>query len=101
MTDSNASAVARVVASAHLGWALERPTADAEHTAARTLELGDVLFFPGLTFEVETRELRAFSPGIVERAKQVAFDPTTGRIGGTSLSGEDLTALTGMLGRFS
>ena len=60
-----------------------------------------MLFLPDLRFDVAPGERHAFSPAIAGSAKNVGFDPATGRIGGTVLGGDALRAVTGMLARFS
>jgi hypothetical protein len=65
------------------------------------LERGDVLLQPDGFFAVDHREQPLFSPTILAGGKNVSFDPATGRIGGSALSGETATALQGMLSRFS
>jgi hypothetical protein len=81
-------------------WRAEPSTATRQQ-AISALEGGDVLFFPGLAFEVSNDELRAFSPDIVGSSKNVGFDPSTGRVGGTTLDGNDFKAMREMLARYS
>src|SRR5262249_8232434 len=68
---------------------------------AAALEGGDVGFLPRLRFEPSDAELALFSPGIVGASKNVGFDPTTRRLGGTVLAGAARDPLAGMLARFS
>ena len=49
---------------------------------AAALESGEVLFFPDLAFAVHESERPLFSPAIVTTAKNISFDPRSGRIGG-------------------
>jgi hypothetical protein len=65
------------------------------------LESGDVIFLPELAFTVLKTEFGLFSPSIVGSLKNVAFDPATGRVGGTSAEGEERRLLAQMLARFS
>jgi hypothetical protein len=65
------------------------------------LERGDVLFLPALAFDVAPSEERLFSAEMVVAAKNVSFDPRTGRLGGTSIEGTDRTRLGGLIARFS
>jgi len=84
---------------------------DAAGDLVHTLERGGVLFFPGLPFAIEPGESALFSPDILSSAKNASFDPSTGRIGGTTLlrgkgapgskNAEDLARLTGLMRRFS
>jgi hypothetical protein len=83
---------------------LDRTTWDggsASPADAAALESGDLLFLPSLAFEVAPSELRLFSPGLVATAKNVSFDPRSGRLGGTALDGADRERLHGLLARFS
>ena len=70
-------------------------------SAAAALEAGVVLFFPQLQFEVDRSELPVFSPSIVAAAKNVSFDPRSGRLGGATLDGPGTARLRGMVSRFS
>ena len=74
---------------------------DASPGLMPALERGDVLFLPALAFDVAPSELRLFSPDLVGAAKNVSFDPRSGRLGGTSLDGADRTCLRDLLARFS
>jgi hypothetical protein len=69
--------------------------------AAETLEHGAVLFLPRLPFEIEARESALFSPAILSSAKNASFDPASGRVGGTTLQGENLERLRQLMARFS
>jgi hypothetical protein len=68
---------------------------------AEALEAGDVLFLPALAFAVTPADLRLFSPDLVAAAKNVSFDPRSGRLGGTSLAGDDRNHLRDFIARFS
>lgn len=65
--------------------------------ATAELETGHVVMLPGLTFEVSSVERALFSPSIAT-AKNVSFDPASGRLGGTAQPADSLAA---MLRRFS
>jgi hypothetical protein len=69
--------------------------------AAAALERGDVLVVNERVFETASTERGLFSPSILAGGKNVSFDPTTRRIGGSSVSGAEARALEGMLARFS
>jgi hypothetical protein len=69
--------------------------------ATTALEAGDVLFFPGLGFEIRPSELALFSPEIAAAAKNVSFDPRTGRLAGTALQGTRATDLNDLVSRFA
>ncbi len=65
------------------------------------LERGDVLFFPQLPFSIQGDEASLFSPDILSSAKNASFDPASGRVGGTTVAGADLTHLRALMQRFS
>jgi hypothetical protein len=69
-------------------------------SAATGLEEGAVLFFPGLRFEVGAEESGLFSPSI-STAKNVSFDPVSGRLGGTALGERQAATLRELMRRFS
>jgi hypothetical protein len=69
--------------------------------AAAALESGDVLFLPGLEFEVRSSEQSLFSPAIVTAAKNISFDPRSGSLKGTALDGSAATTLRDLVSRFS
>ena len=69
--------------------------------AAAALESGDVLFLPGLEFEVRPSEQSLFSPAIVTAAKNISFDPRSGSLKGTALDGSAATTLRALVSRFS
>jgi hypothetical protein len=68
---------------------------------AAALEAGDVLFFPNLAFAVRASERSLFSPAIVTTAKNISFDPRTGRVGGIARDGLEAAALRDLIARFS
>jgi 3-deoxy-D-manno-oct-2-ulosonic acid (Kdo) hydroxylase len=76
-----------------------RPSSTQAATTA--LEAGDVLFFPGLGFEIRPSELALFSPEIAAAAKNVSFDPRTGRLAGTGLQGTRASDLNDLVSRFA
>jgi 3-deoxy-D-manno-octulosonic acid hydroxylase-like protein len=66
------------------------------------LESGDVLWLRDGFFAVEAAERRLLSPSVLAGSnKNVSFDPSTGRVGGSSATGESGELLRGMLKRFS
>jgi hypothetical protein len=79
----------------------EAAPAGALHTATARLEAGEVLFFPHLPFAIAPDEAVLFSPAILASAKNASFDPATGRVGGSSIQGDDLIRLAGLMRRFS
>jgi 3-deoxy-D-manno-oct-2-ulosonic acid (Kdo) hydroxylase len=76
-------------------------TAESGRDVTVAVERGDVVFLPNLRFAVSDSELPLFSPEIVGGSKNVGFDPATGKVGGTVVTGDRQRALAGMLGRFS
>jgi len=69
--------------------------------ATEALERGHVLFLPHLSFTVEPRAADIFSPAILSSSKNASFDPVSGRIGGTTLSGGSLARLQEVIADFS
>jgi hypothetical protein len=91
----------------HPNWGTRVATAVKDCTAE--LEEGAVLLLPELAFDIRWEEKAHFSPSIAA-AKNVSFDPATGRLGGTAVkkaqsvqTGEvdPLASLSAMLRRFS
>jgi len=80
----------------------DSPSDDATSAAALTaLEDGDVVFMPELRFAIERAEAALFTTAILGRAKNASFDPSTGRLGGTSASGRGGELLRELMQRFS
>src|SRR5579862_7195377 len=75
--------------------------AEAASVAVAALERGDVLFLRDLPFTIASDETAVFSPDILASSKNTSFDPSTGRVGGTTLGGEDLERLRALMARFS
>jgi hypothetical protein len=78
-------------------WTDEDGSSVSSADAAVALESGALLLLPELGFETLTTERTYFSPSMAV-AKNVSFDPATGRVGGASSTGPGLTT---MLRRFS
>jgi len=74
---------------------------DGETIGTALLEAGDVVWEPRGFFTIAALERAFLSPTVLAGGKNVSFDPSIGRIGGTSLSGEAAEALRGMLSRYS
>jgi hypothetical protein len=88
----------------HASWTDDPWAADSVSCAldlVKDLERGDVLFFPRLGFSIRADEASLFSPAILSSAKNASFDPAAGRVGGATLSGDDLDRLRGLMSRFS
>ena len=69
-------------------------------SAVEALETGRVLYLPALRFQIEVHEEPLFTPVILRGAKNVSFDPATGRLGGTTLPGAPAETLKGLMRRF-
>jgi 3-deoxy-D-manno-oct-2-ulosonic acid (Kdo) hydroxylase len=69
--------------------------------AAATLEAGDVLLLPRLLFETLPHETALFTPRILGSSKNASFDPVTGKVGGTTATGEEAEKLRAFMSRFS
>jgi hypothetical protein len=82
------------------GWA-DTPAADVTVAAAQALEAGDVIFLPELRFEIEPSEGVLFTPAILGSSKNASYDPSSGRLGGTSADGGDAATLRALIHRFS
>jgi 3-deoxy-D-manno-oct-2-ulosonic acid (Kdo) hydroxylase len=74
---------------------------EAVSAAAPALEAGDLLFLPDLRFAVEATEALLFTPSILGSSKNASYDPASGRIGGTTATGQDVETLRGFIRRFS
>jgi len=69
--------------------------------ARDALEDGRVLLLGRLPFQILPEEGRLLSPAVMgSERKNISFDPVTGRIGNTSLTGRDAEPLGRMLRRF-
>jgi hypothetical protein len=70
--------------------------------AVAALESGAVLFFPGLSFQLEAGENQFLDARISDgKAKNISLDPDTGKIQATSLQGEEARRLSAMMARFA
>jgi hypothetical protein len=92
--------VSDIVPLDHSSWSASPDPLTTER-AVEVLEAGSVLFFPLLRFPIEVDEVAMFSPDILAASKNSSFDPASGRVTGTTLSGADLERLGGMMRRFS
>jgi 3-deoxy-D-manno-octulosonic acid hydroxylase-like protein len=71
-----------------------------EKSAVSVLEAGRVLFLPLLPFETDAGERPLFTPSALGGSKNVSYDPATGRVSGTTLTGRDAEALAALMRRF-
>ena len=69
--------------------------------ALPALEDGRVLFLPRLPFEIDRADADIFSPAILSSSKNTSFDPASGRLGGTTLTGAPADRLRAIMTRFS
>ena len=69
--------------------------------ATDALESGGIIIFPNLRFELTAAELKFLDPTSVHGAKNVSFNPATGKVGGTQAEGTALEELRALLDRFS
>jgi hypothetical protein len=77
------------------------PSNSDPHEAVDALELGQILLFPRLAFTLDETERAFLNPSILSKSKNVSFNPASGAVGGTSLTGPDCDLLARMMGRFS
>jgi hypothetical protein len=94
---NSAAAVSPVARFDDAGWT--EGLRDSRNVTA-ALEAGDVLFFPTLAFSIEPQEHQVFSPAIVGAAKNVSYDPRTGRLGAAA-DGSAASRLRELIARFS
>lgn len=70
-------------------------------SAVEALEGGKVLYFPRLAFDLASKEERYLTPATADaRAKNVSFDPKTGKVKGALGSEADIAAITEMMRRY-
>jgi hypothetical protein len=69
--------------------------------ASASIEAGSLLFLPELRFTVEPAEAPLFTPALLGSSKNASFDPTAGRIGGTTATGRNAELLHAFMTRFS
>lgn len=80
-------------------WNQRFPAKLQEH-AVKKLEQGSVLFFPQLGFGLDEAEARFLSPAVV-KSKNISFDPSVGKLGGSRLEEAETEDLKVMMRRFS
>lgn len=69
--------------------------------AGEALESGKVLIFPDLPFRLVPGEEAFLSPALADQSrKNISFDPISGRVGASTLSGMEEQRLGAMLDRF-
>jgi hypothetical protein len=67
----------------------------------QALERGQVLFFPKLACPVQPGERKFLSPDVLHGAKNVSYDPATGRVGNTRCTGAEAEELTRLIAGFA
>lgn len=75
--------------------------ASVQDAATGALEAGSIIVFPHLSFGLAPEELKFLDPHSVHGAKNVSFNPATGKVGGTTADGTALEELRALLDRFS
>lgn len=91
--------MSRVCTIVHDRWS--DPPTSASGGFIDALERGNVLFMPHLRFVVTAQEQSIFSPHILSSSKNASFNPTSGRVSGTTLQGEERRRLQHLMARFS
>jgi hypothetical protein len=92
--------MSRVVTLQQAEWSTAAPP-EVAMSAGSAIEAGDVLFCPALRFAVEAGERSLFTPSILGSAKNASYDPSSDRLGGTTVAGADREALKALMRRFS
>lgn len=83
------------------GWGRE-PGSELARRATDCVENGEVLWLSRLRFELTAGEQRFLTPSVSDgKAKNISFDPASGRIAGTSLADNDRKELAAMIRRFT
>ncbi len=77
------------------------PASAAVTGAAEALEQGRVLYLPDLAFPIDSEDASVFSPLILSSSKNASFDPASQKVGGTTLTGDELVRLRRLISRFS
>ena len=72
-----------------------------EAGATAALESGSVVLVTGLGFPLLESETAFLDPAILGKAKNVSFQPSTGKVSGTSCVDGQLEGLRGMMDRYS
>src|SRR5262249_704715 len=69
--------------------------------AVQQLEVGNVLFFPRLRFELNAIEREFLAPATVGSSKNVSYDPRSGKVGGATVATIKLHELREVMERFA
>jgi hypothetical protein len=82
------------------GWGLAFPP-EVRQAARRALEEGQVLYFPSLPFPISQPEHRFLDPAILNRSKNVNYNPVTDRLRGTVCQGRHADELKALVRRYA
>lgn len=69
--------------------------------ALEALEGGSVLFFPRLGFPLSDEEVKLRDPRVIDKSKNVNYNPANDKLGGTVCEGEERERLKGMISRYA
>jgi hypothetical protein len=75
--------------------------AELQNQAIRSLEQGDVLVFPELSFAMSETEQQFLSPLIIGKSKNVSFDINSDKLQGSSVDAEATVLLQHMMHRYA
>lgn len=84
----------------HTDWSAPFDAAT-QKEATEALESGLVLFFPGLAFKLSDAEIRLRDPRVIDKSKNVSYNPANGKLGGTVCTGGEAETLKQMISRFA
>jgi hypothetical protein len=74
---------------------------DEQQNAICGLERGEILLFPNLSFAIDAHEKHLIKPEVVNKSKNVSYNPAKKTIGGTNCAPADAGVLAAMMARFS
>jgi hypothetical protein len=69
--------------------------------ALEALENGAVLYFPKLAFTLSDAEVALRSPHIIDKSKNVSYNPANDKLGGTICTGAEAGVLKNMIARYA
>jgi hypothetical protein len=65
------------------------------------LESGSAVSLPGAEFPMSEAEMALLDPRILAKSKNVSYTPSTGKLGGTSCTGDEAEVLRNVMARYS
>lgn len=75
---------------------------DVKLRAINALEDGKVVYFPKLSFQLNTQEMQFLSPESVDpKSKNISYDINSDKLGGTTFSGDQAKKLKEMMNRYA